>query len=73
MIINQIHVYSYHFKLTSATAAHQKTPTQNMKKSEDNTDDRKRQGQHKRQAQIWTDMDKTNKSVCIAPAIQTGI
>ena len=44
-----------------------------MKGREDNTDDRKRQGQHKRQAQIWTDMDKTNKSVCIAPAIQTGI
>ena len=28
-----------------------------------NTDDMKRQGQHKRQAQIWTDMDKTDKSV----------
>ena len=22
---------------------------------------------------IWTDMDKTNKNVCIAPAIQPGI
>ena len=44
-----------------------------MKRREDNTDDMKRQGQHKRQAQIWTYMDKTNTSVCIAPAIQTGI
>ena len=42
-------------------ATHQKTPTENMKGWEDNTDDRKRQGQHKRQTQIWTDMDKTNK------------
>ena len=56
------------------SAAHQKkTPTQNMKGMEDNKDDRKRQGHHKRQAQIWTDIDKTNKSVCIAPAIQTCI
>ena len=44
-----------------------------MKGREDNSDDRKRQGQHKRQAQIWTDTDKTNISVCIAPAIQPGI
>ena len=35
--------------------------TQNMKGREDNTDDRKRRGQHKRQAQIWTDMDKTQE------------
>ena len=41
-----------------------------MNGREYNTDDRKRQGQHKRQAQIWTDMDETNKNVCIAPAIQ---
>ena len=27
-----------------------------MKGREDNTDDRKRQGQYKRQTQIWTDM-----------------
>ena len=44
-----------------------------MKGREDNTDDMERQGQHKRQAQIWTDMVETNKSVCIAPAIQRGI
>ena len=43
-----------------------------MKGREDNTDDRKRQGQHQTQAQIWTDMDKTNNRVCIAAAIQTG-
>ena len=43
-----------------------------MKGREDNTDDRERQGQHNRQAQIWTDMVQTNKSVCIAPARQTG-
>ena len=30
----------------------------------------KRQGQYKRQAQIWTDMDETNKNVCTAPATQ---
>ena len=53
-------------RLNSAT--HQKTPTQNMKERENNTDDRKRKGQHKRQAQIWTDMDKTDKRVFIAPA-----
>ena len=41
-------------KLKSATP--QKTPTQNMKGREANTDDG-RQGQHKRQAQIWTDTD----------------
>ena len=35
------------FELKSTT--HQKTPTQNMKGRVDNTDDRKRQGQHKRQ------------------------
>ena len=40
---------------------------------EENADDRKRQGQHKILAQIWTDMDETNTNVCIAPAIQTGI
>ena len=40
-----------------------------MKGREENTDDRKRRGKQKRQAQIWTDLDKTNKSVCIAPAI----
>ena len=40
-----------------------------MKGRADNTDDRKRQGQHISQEQIWTDMDKTNKRVCIAPAI----
>ena len=44
-----------------------------MKGKEHNTHDRKRQGQHKRQAQTWTNKDKTDKSVCIAPAIQTGI
>ena len=44
-----------------------------MKGREGNTDDGKRQGQHKRQEQICTDMDKTNKSVCIAPAIQPTI
>ena len=44
-----------------------------MKGGEDNTDDRKRQGHHKRQAQRWTDMDKTDKSVRTTPAIQTGI
>ena len=44
-----------------------------MKGRGDNTDDRKRQGQHKRKAQIWTDMDNANTSVCIAPAIQKGI
>ena len=47
-----------------------KTPTQNMKGREENTDDSKRQGQHKRQAQIWKDTDKTNKSVCIAKFAQ---
>ena len=30
-----------------------------MKGRGDNTDDRKRRGQHKRQAQTWTDIDKT--------------
>ena len=40
-----------------------------MKRREYNRDDRKRQGQHKRQANIWTDTDKTNKSVCISPDI----
>ena len=44
-----------------------------MKGREDNTDDRKRQGQHKRQVQIWTDTDETDTSVRTAPAIQTGI
>lgn len=44
-----------------------------MKGREDNTDDRKRQGQYKRQAQTKTDMDKSNTNFCIAPAIQTGI
>ena len=44
-----------------------------MKGRGDTTDDMKRQGQHERQAQIWTDTDKTDKSVHIAPAIQTGI
>ena len=44
-----------------------------MKGREDNTYDRKRQGQYKRQAQTWTDMDERNKNVFIAPAIQTGI
>ena len=44
-----------------------------MKGREYNTDDRKKQGQHKRRAQIWTDKDNTDKSVCIAPAIQPGI
>ena len=34
-----------------------------MKRREDNSYDRKRQGQHKKQAQIWTDTDKTDKSV----------
>ena len=44
-----------------------------MKGREDNIDDRERQGQHKRQAQIWTDTDNTDKSVHIASAIQIGI
>ena len=43
-----------------------------MKRREDITDGRKKQGKHKRQAQIWTDTDKTYKIVRIAPAIQTG-
>ena len=64
-------IFQLYLKLKSAT--HQKTPTQNMKGREYNTDDRKRQEQYKRQAPIWTDMDDTNKNVCIAPAIQAGI
>ena len=44
-----------------------------MKRREDNTDDRTRQGQHKRQAQIWSDTDETDKSVRIASAIQSAI
>ena len=32
------------------SATHQKTPQHNMKRSEDNTDDRERQGQRTRQA-----------------------
>ena len=34
---------------------------------EDNTDNRKRRGQHKTQAQIWTDTDKTKEcnSCCL--------
>ena len=44
-----------------------------MKGGEDSTDNRKGQGQHKRQTQIWTDIDKTNNIVWIAPAIQPGI
>ena len=55
------------------SATHQKTPNTEHAGKEDNTDNRKKQGQHKRQVQIWTDMDKTYKSVCIAPAIQTCI
>ena len=39
----------------------------------DNTDDRKRQGQHKRQEHKWTNTDKTAKGVRIAPAIRIGI
>ena len=46
-------------RLKSAT--HQKTPTQNMKRREYNTDDRKRQGQQNRQAQVWTDTNKTQQ------------
>ena len=71
-------LYIYHnvnfgFLKQLKSSTHQKTPTQNLKGREDNTNDRKKQGQHKRRAQIWTDMDKTDKRVCIAPAIQTGI
>ena len=33
------------------SATHQKIPTQNMKGREDNTDDRKKQGQHNGRAQ----------------------
>ena len=48
------------------SATHQKTPTQNTKEREDNTDDMKRQGQHKRQAHTWTDTDETNKYINIS-------
>ena len=44
-----------------------------MKGREENTDDRERLGQHKRQAQLWTVKDKTDRSVHIAPANQTDI
>ena len=37
-----------------------------MKGREDNTDDRKRRGQHKRQAQLWTDTDKTRNGTVVA-------
>ena len=33
-----------------------------MKGMEDNTDDRKRQGQHKRQAHIWKDKHNTDNT-----------
>ena len=67
-IWHQIHWLSIsQLKLKSAN--HQKTPTQNMKWRKDNTDDRKRQGQHKTK-QTWTRQDK---SVWTAPAIHTGI
>ena len=59
---------SLNIQLKSATLP--TTPTQNMKGREDNTDDNKRQGKHKRQVQIWTDTDKTDKGLCIAPALQ---
>ena len=42
-----------------------------MKRRKDN--ERRRQGQHKGQAQTWTDKDKTDKSVRMEPAIQAGI
>ena len=54
------HKYS-HPQQKSAT--HQKT--QNMKGREDNTDDRKRQGQHRGQAQLWTDTDKTKNGTIL--------
>ena len=38
--------------IESKSATHQKTPTQNMTGREDNTDDKKIQRQHKRQAQL---------------------
>ena len=56
------------YKLKCATHKKPSKTEHEEKGHEDNTDERKRQGQHKRQPQIWTDMEKTNKSVRIAPA-----
>ena len=60
-VMNEYQLYWWPIKFeidlvwpTIKSATHQKTPTQNIKGSEDNTDDRKIQGQHKRQAPIWT-------------------
>ena len=59
-----INVHTVKIKYTTIkfkSATHQKTQTRNMKGKKDNTDERKRQGQHKRQAQIWTDTEKTRQ------------
>ena len=44
-----------------------------MKGREDNTDGRKRQGQHKRQAQTWTDMYKTDRSGPFLKKVRPGV
>ena len=60
-------MFSYEFchiiyELESAT--HQKTPTLNMKGRKDSTDDRKRQGQHKKTQILTYSLSDKTKQKC---------